>query len=122
MEVPDVGQVVAESVYYWFRDKSNRKLWDYIHDKLSLSYPEKASTKFAGMSFAVSGSFNIKSRGVIEDLIRAHGGKVSSGVSAGTRALVLGEGGGGKRTKAEKLGVPVWTEEQFFKEIEDDVE
>ena len=122
MEVPDVGEVVAESIYYWFRKPSNRKLWDYIHDKLSLSYPEKVSTKFAGMSFAVSGSFNIKSRGVIEDLIRAHGGKVSSGVSAGTRALVLGEGGGSKRTKAEKLGVPVWTEEQFFKEIEDDVE
>lgn len=120
MEVPDVGQVVAESVYYWFRDESNRKLWDYIHDKLSLSYPEKASTKFAGMSFAVSGSFNIKSRGVIEDLIRSHGGKVSSGVSATTRALVLGEGGGSKRTKAEKLGVPVWTEEQFLKELNDE--
>lgn len=117
MEVPDVGEVVAESVYYWFRDESNHKLWDYIHDKLSLSYPEKTSTKFAGMSFAVSGSFNIKSRGVIEDLIRAHGGKVSSGVSAGTRALVLGEGGGSKRTKAEKLGVLVWTEEQFLKEL-----
>jgi DNA ligase (NAD+) len=119
MEVPDVGEVVAESIYYWFQDESNQKLWDYIHDKLSLTYPEKVSTKFLGMSFAVSGSFNIKSRGVIEDLIRAHGGKVSSGVSASTRALVLGEGGGSKRTKAEKLGVPVWTEEQFLKELND---
>ena len=117
MEVPDVGEVVAESVYYWFRKKSNRELWNYVYANLDLTYPEKVSTKFAGMSFAVSGSFNIKSRGVIEDLIRAHGGKVSSGVSASTRALVLGEGGGSKRTKAEKLGVPVWTEEQFLKEL-----
>lgn len=122
MEVPDVGEVVAESVYYWFRDDENLARWRWISNKLSLTYPKPESSLLANKAFAVSGSFRIKPRSEIEDLIRSHGGKVSSGVSATTRALVLGEGGGGKRTKAEKLGVPVWTEEQFFKEIEDDVE
>lgn len=118
MEVPDVGEVVAESVYYWFRDDENLALWRRIYYKLSLTYPKAASCLLTDKVFAVSGSFRIKPRSEIEDLIRAHGGKVSSSVSAATTALVLGEGGGGKRAKAEKLGVPVWTEEQFFKEIE----
>lgn len=122
MEVPDVGEVVAESVYYWFRDDENLAQWRWISNKLSLTYPKPASSLLANKAFAVSGSFRIKPRSEIEDLIRSHGGKVSSGISAATTALVLGEGGGSKRTKAEKLGVPVWTEEQFFKEIEDDVE
>ena len=118
MEVPDVGQVVAESIYYWFQEEENRKLWNYVHDKLSLTYPQdEGRTLFAGMSFAVSGSFQRMPRGEIEDLVRCYGGKVASGVSANTRALILGEGGGGKRAKAEKLGVPVWSEEQFFKEV-----
>ena len=41
------------------------------------------------------------------------GASVGSAVTKKTRALIAGEGGGGKRAKAEKLGTPIWDEEQF---------
>jgi DNA ligase (NAD+) len=44
---------------------------------------------------------------------------VSSGVTKKTRALIAGEGGGGKRAKAEKLGTPVWDEQQFLALLRD---
>ena len=42
------------------------------------------------------------------------GASVGSGVTKKTQALIAGEGGGGKRAKAEQLGTPVWDEAQLL--------
>lgn len=62
-------------------------------------------------TYVLSGSFP-QPRDELAELIRQAGGKVSGTVSRNTTALFVGEGGGGKRSTAERLGVPVggWAE------------
>jgi DNA ligase (NAD+) len=73
------------------------------------------SNTFEGKSFVVSGVFTQFSRDAIKDLIEKHGGKNVGSVSAKTSYLLAGENmGPEKRKKAEKLGVPILSEEGFI--------
>lgn len=69
----------------------------------------------AGISFVVTGSFEQLSRKELETFIMNNGGKVVGKVSAKTSYLVVGEGGGGKKDEADKIGVPVLHEDEFIK-------
>jgi len=71
-----------------------------------------SSDKLAGMSFCITGALS-QSRDAIKQLIEDHGGKFVSSVSSNTSYLVAGEGGGSKRTKAQKLGITIITEQQL---------
>ena len=75
--------------------------------------PLLASDSLAGKTFVVTGTLVKFTREEIQDLIRQHGGKASSSVSAKTDYVVAGEQAGSKLAKAEKLGVKVLTEDQF---------
>lgn len=65
-----------------------------------------------GKTFVLTGTLSVD-RDEVKALIESKGGKVSGSVSAKTHYLVAGEGGGSKRDKAEKLGVPILTEEEL---------
>lgn len=71
-----------------------------------------ASDKLKGSSFCITGTLS-QSRDQIKQLIEDNGGKFVSSVSSSTSYLVAGEGGGSKRAKAQKLGVPIITEQQL---------
>ena len=63
----------------------------------------------AGKTFVITGTLSID-RDAMKALIESNGGKVSGSVSAKTDYVLAGEGGGSKRDKAEKLGVPILDE------------
>jgi len=72
------------------------------------------SDKLAGKTFVVSGIFNHFSREEIKHLIEKHGGQNLGSISSQTHYLIAGEKmGPAKKAKAEKLGIPVITEDQF---------
>jgi DNA ligase (NAD+) len=54
----------------------------------------------------------------MKERIESFGGKVSGSVSAKTSYVLAGDGGGSKRDKAEKLGVPVIDEEELERMIQ----
>ena len=72
----------------------------------------------SGMSIFISGTFSHHSRDEYKDLIERHGGKNVGSISKKTTAVLAGENmGPSKLEKAQKLGVPLWTEEEFLKKI-----
>ena len=115
LKVQDVGQIVADSIYAWFREERNITLLDRLRKAgLEFSNPkiEQASDKFAGSTWVITGTLS-QGREEIADIIRANGGKVSGSVSGKTTYLLAGEEAGSKMEKATKLGVKVLTEEEF---------
>lgn len=115
--VPDVGDVIAESVWQYFRDEAN--LVEIQRLKAAgLQFqvertPEAASGALAGKTIVISGNFSIP-REEMKALIEAHGGKNSGSISGKTAFLLAGsKPGPEKLKKAETLGVPVLDEDSF---------
>ena len=76
------------------------------------------SDKLAGKTIVISGTFTQHSRDEYKDLIEAHGGKNSGSVSKKTSFILAGENmGPEKRKKAEELGIPLMSEEEFLQLI-----
>ena len=74
---------------------------------------QKVDDRFAGMTFVLTGTLSRLDRKTAEAEIALRGGKASGSVSKKTTYVVAGEAAGSKLTKAQQLGVPILTEEQF---------
>ena len=74
---------------------------------------QKVDDRFAGMTFVLTGSLTRFDRKTAENEIVLRGGKASGSVSKKTTYVVAGEAAGSKLRKAEQLGVPVLTEDEF---------
>ena len=112
----DVGPAVAESVTAFFKSEAGRQLLERlgalgIHPQSPTYHPQppESSLPLAGKTFVITGTLS-QERDAIKEFIESRGGKVSGSVSAKTSWLLAGEGGGSKRTAAEKLGVPILDE------------
>ena len=69
--------------------------------------------RFAGKTFVLTGSLTTFTRDEAEALIVRYGGKASGSVSKKTSYVVAGEAAGSKLTKAQSLGIPVLSEDEF---------
>lgn len=74
--------------------------------------------RFSGMTFVLTGGLDRFTRDEAGEMIEARGGKASSSVSKKTSYVVAGEGAGSKLRKAQELGVPVLTEDEFLQLME----
>jgi DNA ligase (NAD+) len=120
IEVPEIGERIAQSVISFFKDPENREIVLELKESgLQFELVEEDSVKeseaLAGKSFVVSGVFQQFSRDEIKEKIMANGGKVISAVSGKVDYLLAGENmGPAKRNKAEKLGVSIISEQDFL--------
>ena len=117
LEVGDVGEVIAGSIYDFLHDPAHLEQIGRLREaglRFSGAGQDAAvSDALAGKTVVISGNFSI-SRERMKDLIVAHGGKAGSSVSAKTAFLLAGtKPGPEKLRKCEKLGVPVVSEEEF---------
>ncbi len=117
LNVDDVGQVIAESIYGYFRDEVNVETLERLKAaglKFEIEAgPQKKSDALAGKTIVISGNFSI-SRDEMKALIAAHGGKNSGSVSGKTAFLLAGEKAGPEKLKkAEALGIPVIGEDEL---------
>ena len=118
-KLPDIGPVVAKSIYGWFHDKHNLELLDKL-EKNGLTIKPitgRKAQKLAGKIFVLTGSLSQLTRGQAKAKIRELGGEVSSSVSQNTDYVVAGAEPGSKLEKAKKLGVKVIGEEEFMEMI-----
>jgi len=120
VNVDDIGIKIAESIVRYFDDTENRKRLERLRAygvQLVLAEQSKLETRpaiFEGKSFVVSGVFANYSREGLKDLIALYGGKVVGSISAKTSYVVAGDQmGPSKRQKAENLGVPLLSENDF---------
>lgn len=112
----DVGPAVAESVTAFFQSAAGQSVLARFTklgiDPVSDNYlpiaaeADLSALPLAGKTFVITGTLSMD-RDEMKAFIESKGGKVSGSVSAKTHFVLAGEGGGSKRDKAEKLGVPV---------------
>ena len=112
-----VGDVVAESIADWFKDKENRKLVKDLLKRVDIFKDQGVSKKFEGMSFVFTGTLPTLEREAGQKMVRDNGGDVSSSVSKKTAYVVAGEEAGTKLDKARDLGVKIIGEEDFLKMV-----
>ncbi len=115
--IPDVGDIVAQSVVEFFSYPENAEM---ITRLLNAGVqPQEAARKaegpFSGMSIVVTGTLPTLSRNDAEELIRQCGGTSASSVSKKTAFVVAGEKAGSKLTKAEALGIEVINEAELLR-------
>ena len=119
MEIPDIGEVVAESIMAWISDEDNVRLINELK-KLGVMPLEESggSLPLEGKSYIVTGTLSSMGREEAEDKLRALGATVTSSVTKNTTALIVGEKPGKSKTdKADKLGIPRINETEFLKLI-----
>ena len=110
------GSVMAESVAGYFALSQTKELITQLKE-LGLnmnSLKEAAGSRFEGMIFVLTGTLPTFSRTEATEMIEKLGGKVSSSVSAKTTYVLAGEDAGSKLTKANALGIPVISEQEFL--------
>ena len=115
MKLPDVGQIVAESIVAWFADEDNAKLLEELKTLgVQPVYNDTSNLPLAGKSYIISGTLSNLGREEAEDKLRALGATVTSSVTKNTTALIVGEKPGKSKTeKAEKLGIPIIGEAEY---------
>ena len=117
LAVPDVGEVIADSILAWFADgRHTIEIERLKAHGLRFAMGEKASAlseALAGKTIVVSGVFSV-SRDEMKALITRHGGKNSGSVSGKTSFLLAGENPGPEKLKkCEELGVQILDEAAF---------
>ena len=117
LNVDDVGQVIAESIYAYFKEEANLEIIGRLKAaglKFEMDAPaQKLSATLEGKTIVISGNFSIP-RDEMKALIIAHGGKNSGSISGKTAYLLAGEKPGPEKIKkAETLGVSIISENDF---------
>lgn len=117
--VPQIGEVVADSVARWFHNESHQALLERLLTHLTVTRVAMPDRKgvFTGMSVVVTGTLPTLSRERAETLVKTAGGKVAGSVSAKTSFVLAGEKAGAKLANAYKLGVSVIDEKEFKKRL-----
>ncbi len=117
--IDGIGEIIAKSVFEFFRNENNIKLLDELKSLGINPVGQKAvkSDKLSGMTFVLTGTLQNMTRDEASELIKSHGGKTSSSVSKKTSYVLAGENAGSKLDKAQNLGVIILTEEQFLEMI-----
>lgn len=124
LEVGDIGERTAQTIIDYFSDKRigdilNKLKKAGLQFELSDEQLTNTSEKLKDLSFVVSGVFSKFSRDEIKKTIEQNGGKNVGSISGKTNFVLAGENmGPEKLKKAEKLGVPIISEEDFIKMLE----
>ena len=113
--IPDIGGITAGFIINWFSNPQSIDLIEKLR-KAGVSFSskeEKKDSRFAGISFVLTGTLDHFTRDEASAIIESFGGKTSSSVSKKTGYVLAGENAGSKLTKAENLGIRIITETEF---------
>ena len=117
LEIDDMGEIMAKSVYEFFSQEQTRDLIEKFKKygiNMKEEIKENSDNRFEGMTFVLTGGLENYSRKEAEEMIEKFGGKTSSSVSKKTSYVLAGEDSGSKLVKAQSLGVTVITEQDFI--------
>ncbi len=122
IEVDEIGNRIAESVISWFENPEHQNIIERLKNQgIQFAITESsmpASNTLQNKSFVVSGIFQNHSRDEIKTLIEENGGKNVGSLSSKTDYVLAGDNmGPAKKLKAEKLGIPIISEEDFERMI-----
>ena len=124
VQVDEIGARIAQSVMQYFADEKNLQVIERLREAGVQMQMEELdmsdfTDKLAGKSIVISGVFTHHSRDEYKNLIEKNGGKNVGSISKKTSFILAGENmGPSKLEKAEKLGIPIVSEDEFLQMIE----
>lgn len=121
LEVNDIGEVSAECILDYFASEKNQKILERLREyglTMELAEDDTIGDLLAGLTIVVTGTLPNLGRKEAQELIEKNGGKAAGSVSKKTSYVLAGENAGSKLTKAEQLGIPVITEEEFLQMLQ----
>lgn len=118
--IDDIGPVTAEYIVSWFSNSQSQHQIARLREAgVSFASGESVTdSRFAGMTFVLTGTLPTLTRQQAEALVEKFGGKASGSVSKKTSYVLVGENPGSKYDKAVQLGIPILDEAEFLKMTE----
>lgn len=125
-EINEIGEKMADSIYTYFENEEVHELIDELMAAgVNMDYkgPKPVSAAdsdsfFAGKTVVLTGKLEQLSRNEAKDQLEALGAKVAGSVSKKTDLVIAGEEAGSKLTKAQELGIEIWSEEKMLEELQ----
>lgn len=120
MKIKEIGPIVAESIYNFFREKRNNQVIQKLFKAGVRIKKEKTEEKkgvLSGKTFVFTGTLSGMTRSEAKKKVEDLGGNVASSISKKVDYLVVGSEPGSKLDEAKKLGINIITEEEFIKMI-----
>lgn len=120
IKVDEIGDKIAWSIRAFFKKEENLQMIQRLRSYgLQFAIEEKPSTQISSLfqdkTLVVSGVFTHFTRDSIKQSIEDHGGKIGSSISSKTHIVIAGENmGPAKLEKANKLGIPIWSENDYI--------
>lgn len=115
-QVRDIGGITAQNIVSWFASPQSQHMIQRLREA-GVNFNAAAApedSRFAGMTFVLTGTLSQLTRDEATEKIEARGGKASGSVSKKTTYVVAGENAGSKLNKANAFGIPVLTEDAFL--------
>jgi DNA ligase (NAD+) len=113
-----IGEIIAESIYKFFRSPISESWLKKITEiGINTEYKGSSGTLFAGQTVVLTGTLPTMDRETATSILEANGAKVGNSVSKKTSWVLAGENAGSKLEKAQALGVPIYDEEWFRRQI-----
>lgn len=120
--IPDIGDIIAKSIIEYFNKEENKETLQELRNLgINMAYTGekvKESEEFNNKTFVLTGSLEIFTREEAEEKIELLGGKTSGSVSKKTSVVIVGANPGSKYRKAQELGIPIWTEQEFKEKLD----
>ena len=119
-EIDGFGDVMSENVVKAFNDVHFAELIKALREKgvkMEYTSDKTGDNRFEGLTFVLTGTLPTMTRDEAKAIIERLGGKASGSVSKKTSYVLAGEEAGSKLTKAEQLGIPIISEDDFNKMI-----
>ena len=115
-QIDDVGAVTADYITRWMQSEQAADLLERLKNAgLNMeSRRTLVDSRFAGMTFVLTGALTRFTREEAGEMIEQRGGKAASSVSKKTTYVVAGENAGSKLKRAQGLNIPVLSEEEFL--------
>lgn len=118
-----IGEVMANHIQHFFAQPHNQEVitnllalgvhWAEVEDQ----EVQLADNPFANKTLVLTGSLTEMSRDEAKHLLQRYGAKVSGAVSGKTELVIAGAEAGSKLSKAQALGIPVWSEAELMKTL-----
>ena len=120
-QVPDVGEVVANRIFVFWREAHNVAVVDDliaqgVHWE-TVEVKEASENLFKDKTVVLTGTLTQMGRNEAKALLQQLGAKVSGSVSSKTDFLISGDAAGSKLAKAQELNITVLTEEEFLDQV-----
>lgn len=120
LEISDIGGITALFIKDWFAQPQSQNMITRLREA-GVNFENKrvvSDTRFSGMTFVLTGALSKFTREEATEKIESFGGKASGSVSKKTNFVIVGENAGSKAKKAQELGIPILSEDDFLNMIQ----